>query len=172
MKSLLLAAIAMILVCTVDYRVAVAEDGERKAAVTGIGGVFLLSRDDAKALSAWYEQHLGLRMEDFGAAILQWKDDTAEDGGVTVWHAKDPATHPFSPSKSPFMINYRVNDLETMIKQLTDAGIDILAGPEYHENGAFAWIMDPEGNKIELWEPKIWDEKNKQSLARAKEPAD
>jgi len=131
------------------------------AKVTGIGGVFFLSRGDGEALSSWYEKHLGMRIEEFGATMLKWEDDTAEDKGVTVWHVADRDSDWFSPSESTFMINYRVDDLEAMVEQLTAAGIDIQKGPEYHENGVFAWIMDPEGNKIELWEPKIWDDKNK-----------
>ncbi|MFK7856433.1 MAG: VOC family protein [Granulosicoccus sp.] len=80
---------------------------------------------------------------------------------MTVWNIADRDSEWFSPSKSSFMINYRVDNMEAMLMQLTNAGIDILNGPEYAENGVFAWIMDPEGNKIELWEPKIWDDKNK-----------
>lgn len=142
---------------------AAADEEERAnmAKVTGIGGVFFLSRGKAKDLSAWYEKHLGIRLEEYGAAILKWDDDTAEDGGTTVWAVADRDSDWFEPSDSRFMINYRVDDLELMIEQLTAEGIDILKGPEYHENGVFAWIMDPDGNKIELWEPKIWDEKNK-----------
>lgn len=154
-------AIIMTLSCAVVHSNATAEEGESMAKVTGIGGVFILSRSDGKSLSSWYEKHLGIRIEEFGAAILLWEEDTAEDKGVTVWRAADPDSDWFSPSKSTFMINYRVDDLEEMVKQLTAAGIDILQGPEYHENGVFAWLMDPEGNKIELWKPKIWDEKNK-----------
>ena len=131
------------------------------AKVTGIGGVFFLSQGTGSDLSSWYAKHLGMQLEDFGAAILKWQDDTAEDEGTTVWHVADNDSDWFSPSESRFMINYRVDDLEAMVEQLTAADIDILQGPEYHENGVFAWIIDPEGNKIELWEPKIWDEKNK-----------
>ena len=131
------------------------------AKVTGIGGVFLLSRGDGKSLSSWYVKRLGMQPEDFGGVILNWKDDNAEDGGMTVWHTADQDSEWSSPSKSTFMINYRVDDLEAMVEQLTAAGIDILQGPEYHENGVFAWIMDPDGNKVELWEAKIWDDKNK-----------
>jgi len=131
------------------------------AKVTGIGGVFFLSRGEGKSLSAWYEKHLGMGLEEFGAAIFQWQEDHAEDKGVTVWHVGDKGSDWFSPSTSSFMINYRVDDLGTLVEQLEAAGIDILQGPEYHENGVFAWIMDPEGNKIELWEPRTWDEKNK-----------
>lgn len=131
------------------------------AKVTGIGGVFFLAKGEGSALAAWYEEHLGLTLEDFGAAIMNWKDDTAEDGGMTVWHVANHDSPWFNPSESRFMINYRVDDMDGMVEQLTSAGIEIVQGPEYHENGAFAWIMDPDGNKIELWEPKLWDEKNK-----------
>ena len=93
--------------------------------------------------------------------MLEWKNDLAEDGGATVWHVAAADSEWFAPSKSRFMINYRVDDLEELIEQLTGAGTTILQGPEYHENGVFAWLLDPEGNKVELWEPKSWDEKNK-----------
>jgi predicted enzyme related to lactoylglutathione lyase len=129
--------------------------------VTGIGGVFFLSRGEGRALAEWYAEHLGVRLEDFGGAVLPWNQDVADDGGVTVWSVADHDSEWFSPSRSAFMINYRVDDLGAMIGQLSAAGIEILQGPEYHENGVFAWIMDPEGNKIELWEPKAWDDKNK-----------
>jgi predicted enzyme related to lactoylglutathione lyase len=153
--------VAVALVCAFADRNLTADEGDEMARVTGIGGVFFLSRGDARALSSWYEKHLGLRLEDFGAAILQWEDDHAEDGGITVWSVADRDSDWFTPSESTFMINYRVNDLEAMIEQLKAADIEIHKGPEYHENGVFAWIMDPEGNRIELWEPKTWDEKNR-----------
>jgi predicted enzyme related to lactoylglutathione lyase len=131
------------------------------AKVTGIGGVFLKSQGEGKSLVLWYEKHLGMKREEFGGVILNWQDDTAEDKGLTVWHTADRDSEWFSPSESSFMINYRVDDLATLVAQLADSGIEILQGPEYHENGVFAWIMDPEGNKVELWEPKIWNEKNR-----------
>ena len=131
------------------------------ARVTGIGGVFFKSSNDNAALAAWYQKHLGLPLEDFGGAVLRWPDDKAEDGGLTVWHVAEKESQWFAPSDSPFMINYRVDNLEEMIAQLRAGGVEIIRGPEAHENGRFAWIMDPEGNKVELWEPMIWDEKNK-----------
>ncbi|MGD9589525.1 MAG: VOC family protein [Pyrinomonadaceae bacterium] len=131
------------------------------AKVTGIGGVFFKSTNDHKALSAWYAKHLGLELEPWGGAILKWPDDKADDGGLTVWNAAAGDTKWFSPSDSSFMINYRVDNMDEMIEQLSAAGIEIIQGPESHENGKFAWIMDPDGNKIELWEPMLWDEKNK-----------
>ena len=78
-----------------------------------------------------------------------------------MWHVADPESEWFGPSDSWFMINYRVDDLDAMISQLRADGVEVVAGPESHENGKFAWIMDPDGNKVELWEPMIWDEKNK-----------
>lgn len=129
------------------------------AKVTGIGGVFFKSREDNKALAEWYKRHLGFDLADFGGAILSWPDDAQSDGGMTVWHVAEKDTDWFAPSMASFMINYRVDDMDGMIKQLTTADIDIISGPETHENGTFAWIMDPEGNKIELWQPKAWEEK-------------
>ncbi len=131
------------------------------AKVTGIGGVFFKSRGDNVALAAWYQKHLGLSLEDFGGAILKWPDDKAEDQGLTVWNIAGKDSEWFSPSESSFMINYRVDNLAELVEQLVAGGVEITQGPEAHENGKFAWIMDPEGNKVELWEPKIWDEKNK-----------
>ncbi len=131
------------------------------ARITGIGGVFIKSRNDNKALAAWYQQHLGLSLESFGGAILRWPDDKAEDKGVTVWHVAAKDSKWFSPSASTFMINYRVDNLEEMMAQLRSDGVEIVSGPESHENGKFGWIMDPDGNKVELWEPMIWDDKNK-----------
>jgi predicted enzyme related to lactoylglutathione lyase len=138
-----------------------AEDKSNMAKVTGIGGVFFLANDDNDKLAKWYQEHLGIALEEWGGGVLDWKNDHAEDGGATVWHIAEPSSEWFAPSKSRFMINYRVDDLEKLIEQLKSSDIEILKGPEYHENGVFAWLLDPEGNKIELWEPKNWDEKNK-----------
>ena len=131
------------------------------AKVTGIGGVFLKCRGDSAALAAWYQTHLGLPLETWGGAILRWPDDKAEDQGLTVWSLADKDSQWFSPSNSAFMINYRVDDMDALLAQLRAAGIEIVGGPESHENGKFAWIMDPDGNKVELWQPMRWDEKNK-----------
>ena len=129
--------------------------------VTGIGGVFFLANEDNQALAQWYAEHLGIPMESWGGGVLEWRDDHAEDGGSTVWHVAAQDSEWFGPSKARFMINYRVDDLAKLIEKLEAAGIEMHGETEYHENGAFAWVIDPEGNKIELWEPKLWDEKNK-----------
>lgn len=126
------------------------------AKVTGIGGVFFKARSDAKALAAWYQTNLGMKLEDFGGAVLQWENDLAEDKGLTVWHVAGKDSAWFSPSDAGFMINYRVDDMDGMIRQLTANGVEIFQGPETHENGVFAWVIDPDGNKVELWEPKLW----------------
>lgn len=131
------------------------------ARITGIGGVFFKSKGDAAALAAWYRKHLGMALEDFGGAVLKWPDDKAEDRGLTVWHVADADSQWFSPSDSSFMINYRVDDLDGLLAQLRADGVAIVGGPEAHENGKFAWIMDPDGNKVELWQPMPWDDKNK-----------
>jgi len=130
------------------------------AKVTGIGGVFFKAHNH-KELAEWYKKHLGLNLEPWGGAILKWPEDTANDKGLTVWHTASEDTQWFSPSQSSFMINYRIDNMDEMLVQLKAGNIEIVKGPEYHENGSFAWIMDPAGNKIELWEPKAWDEKNK-----------
>ena len=124
------------------------------AKITGIGGVFFKSTGDNKALVAWYQKHLGLSLEPFGGAILKWPDDKAGDGGQTVWHVAGKDSKWFSPSSSSFMINYRVDNLDEMLAQLRTGGVEVIQGPDSDDNGKFAWIMDPDGNKVELWEPK------------------
>ena len=133
------------------------------ARVTGIGGVFFKSTGDSKALAMWYQKNLGLTLEDWGGAVLRWPDDAAEDKGATVWHVAEASSQWFAPSQASFMINYRVDNLVELLAQLKANGVTIHQGPESHENGKFAWIIDPDGNKVELWEPKNWDEKNKQA---------
>ncbi len=125
------------------------------ARVTGIGGVFFKATSDSEVLAAWYRDHLGLVLEDWGGAVLKWPEDPSDDGGATVWHVAKPDTEWFAPSTSSFMINYRVDDLTELLAELAEKGVQPVAGPESHPNGSFAWIMDPEGNKVELWEPKV-----------------
>ena len=131
------------------------------ARITGIGGVFFKSQGKGPELAAWYQKHLGLPLEPFGGAILRWPDDKANDQGLTVWHVAASDSKWFSPSTSSFMINYRVDNLAELLDQLRAAGVEVIQGPESHENGKFAWIMDPDQNKVELWEPMAWDDKNK-----------
>jgi len=131
------------------------------ARVTGIGGVFFKSKGDRAALADWYHKHLGVHLEGFGGAIFRWPDDTANDKGVTVWHVAGADSKWFHPSDASFMINYRVDNLDQMLADLRAGSVEIVGGPESHENGKFAWILDLDGNKVELWQPMAWDEKNK-----------
>ena len=131
------------------------------AKVTGIGGIFFKSAGKGSELAAWYEKNLGLGLESWGGSILKWTDDKVVDGGLTVWSTANADSKWFSPSESSFMINYRVDNLDELLASLKQNGVEIVSGPESHENGKFAHIMDPDGNKLELWEPMIPDEKNK-----------
>jgi len=131
------------------------------ARVTGIGGVFFKSTADHATLAGWYEQNLGMPPEAWGGVVLKWPEDKSEDRGLTVWHVAARDTGWFSPSTASFMINYRVDDLDGMLANLRRNGVQIVGGPELHENGKFAWIMDPDGNKVELWEPMPWDDNRK-----------
>jgi predicted enzyme related to lactoylglutathione lyase len=131
------------------------------AKVTGIGGVFFKSTTDHKRLAEWYKQNLGLQLEPWGGAILNWTEDRADDKGLTVWHVAEKNTEWFSPSTASFMINYRIDNMAEMLAQLKQNGVEIVKGPESAENGKFAWVLDPDGNKVELWEPMAWDDANK-----------
>ena len=124
------------------------------AKVTGIGGVFFKSTKDHKALAAWYQKHLGMPLESWGGAMLNWPEDPGAGQGVTVWHIAEPNTKWFAPSTASFMINYRVDDITGLLANLRAAGIEAIKGPDTDDNGTFAWIVDPDGNKVELWEPK------------------
>jgi len=123
------------------------------ARVTGVGGVFFKAKDP-EALAAWYQEHLGVPFDSkMGCAILRWNQDSGAEDGATVWCLSKTDSDWFNPSESSFMINYRIDDMAGMLEQLQKAGIPIQQGPETHFNGIFAWILDPEGNKVELWQP-------------------
>ncbi len=123
------------------------------AKVTGIGGVFFKSTSDHKKLAEWYRQNLGIPLEAWGGAVLRWSEDKSADRGVTAWHVAEKNTKWFSPSSASFMINYRIDNMADMLAQLQRNGVEIVKGPESDENGTFAWVLDPDGNKVELWEP-------------------
>ena len=114
--------------------------------VTGIGGVFLRSRDPA-ALAAWYAEHLGLDIEDWHGSVLR-----AAGGETLVWASFPADTGYFGRLDQQTMVNYRVDDLDAMLEQLRGAGVTV-DGPMEHENGRFGWGVDPEGNRFELWQP-------------------
>jgi len=122
--------------------------------VTGIGGIFFKAKDQEK-LSEWYEKHLGLKPDPGGGGVLlRWREiDDPERVGMTVWSVFKDDTKYFDPNRAPFMINYRVDDLDALLETLRAEGVQIDPKREDFEYGRFAWIMDPEGNRIELWEP-------------------
>ena len=121
--------------------------------VTGIGGIFLKSKDP-KALGTWYKAHLGIDVEAWGGAAFRWKEpDNPEGVGTTVWSPFAAETSYFAPSTAPFMINYRVEDLAALLAVLRAEGVQVDAKVEESEHGKFGWVIDPEGNKVELWQP-------------------
>ena len=130
------------------------------ARVTGIGGVFLKARDP-KALAAWYAQNLGIQIADYGGATLLWSDEVPAGTGQTAWMLFPDTTKHFGDTAQRAMINYRVDNLAELLEQVRAGGAEVIQGPESHENGKFAWFIDPDGNKVELWEPKLWDDRNK-----------
>lgn len=120
--------------------------------VTGIGGVFFRA-ENPNGLSAWYRDHLGVAAADGHASFLWREHDKPESMGRTEWCAFPADTTYFGPSKQAFMINYRVANLDCMLDQLRRKGVSVDKVEDY-DYGRFAWITDPEGNRIELWEPK------------------
>lgn len=122
--------------------------------VLGIGGIFIKASKDAQALRDWYQRHLGIDVQDWGGTAFRWVDaDGQPTGGTTAWSVMNPDSDYFAPSESPFMVNYRVSDLHALVATLRAEGCDILEKIEESEYGKFAWVIDPEGNKVELWEP-------------------
>ena len=121
--------------------------------VTGIGGIFFKAKDPA-ALRAWYKTHLGIDVQEWGGAAFSWTDDEGNPvKGTTAWSVNAADTDYFSPSTAPFMVNYRVADLAALLQALRDEGCNVLEKTDDSEFGKFGWVIDPEGNKVELWQP-------------------
>lgn len=121
--------------------------------VTGIGGIFIKAKDP-DALKTWYRTHLGIPIEDWGGVAFRWQTPEAPNpDGMTVWSIMPDTTKYFDPSTSTFMVNYRVDDLNALLEILKAEGCDVDPKSEESEFGKFGWVIDPEGNKIELWEP-------------------
>jgi predicted enzyme related to lactoylglutathione lyase len=114
--------------------------------VRGIGGFFFKS-SNPEALRAWYAQHLGIKADEYGTRL-----PAAEEGAV--WSVFSASSDYFHPSHSPFMLNYVVDDLRAALAELREAGVQVDDKVEECEYGKFGWILDPDGNRIELWEPK------------------
>ncbi len=121
--------------------------------VTGIGGVFFQAKDPL-ALRAWYQTHLGIDVQDWGGAVFAWADaDGKPVSGGTTWCVAPEHSETFSPGAAPFMVNYRVADLNALLAALRAEGCNVLNQLDESEYGKFGWVIDPEGNKVELWEP-------------------
>ena len=121
--------------------------------VTGIGGIFFNAKDPV-ALRAWYKQHLGIDVQEWGGAALPWADAASDPAkGMTVWSIGAADGEHFAPSKAPFMINYIVADLAALLQVLRNEGCNVLEKTDDSGYGKFGWVMDPEGNKVELWQP-------------------
>jgi predicted enzyme related to lactoylglutathione lyase len=117
--------------------------------VTGLGGVFFKAENPTK-LKEWYSKHLGVNQ------IFKWKDIDEPDATTpaqTVWSPFPADTKYFHPSEKPFMLNYRVKNLVELLQLLKDEGVEIVGELQQFDYGKFAWVRDPEGNKVELWEP-------------------
>jgi predicted enzyme related to lactoylglutathione lyase len=120
--------------------------------VTGIGGIFIKARDPC-ALREWYRAHLGIDVQPWGGFTFQWhRSNASEPPGATVWNVFPAECTNFA---RPFMVNYRVSDLRALLQALRDEGCEVEAKVLENEYGRFGWVVDPEGNKVELWEPPL-----------------
>ena len=128
-----------------------AAPAEAAGHVTGIGGVFIKAKDP-KALAAWYRDVLGLPLQPWGGAALRY--DAPQHPPAAAWSAFAASSSYFAPSTAPFMINYAVDDMDAILARLHAKGVEPLKRTDDDTSGKFAWVLDPEGNKVELWEPK------------------
>jgi predicted enzyme related to lactoylglutathione lyase len=127
--------------------------GGQMKRVTGIGGIFFKAKD-APSLQAWYKQHLGIDVQAWGGASFDWIDAEGKPvAGVTAWLIDPQESNHFAPSSASFMVNYRVEDLLALVKVLKEEGCNVLEKIDDSEYGKFAWVIDSEGNKVELWQP-------------------
>lgn len=120
--------------------------------VTGLGGVFFKANDPGR-LYQWYEKHLGLKKEPYGVNFRWRGAEDKKEEGMTIWALFPKDTKYFDPGQANFMLNYRVDDLDALLHVLRQEGVTIDEKRQDSDYGRFAWIMDPEGNRIELWEP-------------------
>jgi len=121
-----------------------------KNRVTGLGGFFFKTKNSEET-KKWYKDHLGLPVDDYGCTFW-WKDKNGKDCS-TQWSPFNEDTKYFQPSKKEFMMNFRVENLMELLDALKDEGVTIVGEVEEYDYGKFGWILDPDGNKIELWEP-------------------
>jgi predicted enzyme related to lactoylglutathione lyase len=121
--------------------------------VIGIGGIFIKSKDP-QALREWYRKHLELDIQDWGGLAFEWhRPATAGRTRYTIWSVMEESSNYFAPSKASFMVNYMVEDLHSVLGSLRAEGCEVDERTEESEFGKFGWVMDPDGNRVELWEP-------------------
>ncbi|SDY47190.1 MULTISPECIES: VOC family protein [Rhodonellum] len=120
--------------------------------VTGIGGIFFKCKDPQK-MKEWYADHLGLQTDAYGTNFEWRQAEHSEKKGFTQWSTSSENSQHYHPSQKEFMINYRVEDITRLVEELKKDGVTILDEIEAFEYGKFVHLLDPEGNKIELWEP-------------------
>jgi catechol 2,3-dioxygenase-like lactoylglutathione lyase family enzyme len=128
-----------------------ATDAQTAGRITGLGGVFVRSKDP-KALRAWYRDVLGVTLEPWGGALLRY--DAPGHPPVVVWNAFPQSSDYFAPSTREFMLDFAVDDLDAFLAKLKAKGVTVIKRDDSDPSGDFAWIMDPDGTKIELWQPK------------------
>jgi predicted enzyme related to lactoylglutathione lyase len=121
------------------------------ARVTGIGGVFLKA-DDPGALAQWYQQHLGITFGEGGFAVLKWSDDPRAEDGATVF-ALFPRDSDYFGTDRQFMVNFRVDNLDVVLAAMRAEGVTVDDNVQDSPEGRFGWLVDPEGNRVELWQP-------------------
>jgi predicted enzyme related to lactoylglutathione lyase len=120
--------------------------------VTGVGGIFFKAKD-APSLQAWYKRHLGIDVQPWGGAQFEWASEGKPIAGTTAWLIAPQGSKQFAPSEASFMVNYRVADLHGLLAALKAEGCNVLEKVDDSEFGKFGWVIDPEGNKVELWQP-------------------
>lgn len=145
---------SVFLLCVVAFSInglATAASAPPAGHITGIGGIFFKAKDP-KALAAWYRDVLGMPVEVWGGAALRY--DAPKHPPALAWNAFPADTHYFAPSTSGLMVDYAVDDMDALLARIQAKGVKVLKRDDSDPNGRFAWILDPEGNKVELWEPK------------------
>jgi predicted enzyme related to lactoylglutathione lyase len=144
-----LGVLGVLLLVALPHRVTAAEGGVGH--VTGIGGVFVKSRDP-KALAAWYHDMLGITLEPWGGAVMRY--DAPMHPPKAAWMALPSGSKYFAPSSREFKLDFAVDDIDILVARLTAKGVKILKRDDSDPSGRFAWILDPDGTKIELWQAK------------------
>jgi predicted enzyme related to lactoylglutathione lyase len=143
--------ISALIASVVTSSVPLAVRAQPTGRITGVGGVFVTS-SDPKALAKWYRDVLGIELQPWGGAVLRY--DAPGHPPVLAWNALPQGSRYLAPSKREFMIDFAVDDLDAFLARLKAKGVPVLKQEDAGPTGRFAWIVDPDGTKIELWQPK------------------